>query len=79
MRTKKSHILPVSVIISELTKMNADFDILESFLQECIDREKGIIELTAPITAKEELYSKKTALYEVQILLTGIRNRHLCR
>lgn len=69
--------IPVDLIIQQLKEKNANFDLLEEFLQESIDREKAIIDLTSPILSKGDIYDKKIAIYEVQILLTAIRNRHL--
>lgn len=75
MRSNKK--IPVQDIINHLKEKNANFDLLEDLLQETIDREKAIIDVTSPILSKEEIYEKKIAVYEVQILLTAIRNRHL--
>lgn len=79
MRSPQNNLIPVSFIIDELEKRNANFDIIEDLLHETIEREKAILDVTSSILTKDDIYEKKTGIYEVQILLTAIRNRHLAR
>lgn len=67
--------MPYKILTQILANQDLNFDLIESRINECIDADRVILGLNQ--LPKNEEYKRKNTIYQMQLLLTVIRNRHL--